>query len=210
MPYALYRRYLKRAFDVAASALALVALAVPLLVIAWAIRRADGGPVLFADTRIGRGGRTFTCLKFRTMHVNAQQMLAQWQRTNDPLWHAYLAGNNKLKDDPRITGIGRWLRQSSLDELPQLLNVLRGEMSLVGPRPAYRRELDHYDAVSAAAYGRLTPGITGLWQVSGRSNTTFADRMALDCRYERELSPWLDARILWRTVWVVLRRDRAY
>jgi lipopolysaccharide/colanic/teichoic acid biosynthesis glycosyltransferase len=210
MPYTFYRRHFKRAFDVVASVLALTVLAVPLLVIAWAIRRADGGPALFADTRIGRSGQTFACLKFRTMRVDAQQMLAQWQRTNDPLWRAYVAGNNKLKDDPRITGIGRWLRRSSLDELPQLLNVLRGEMSLVGPRPAYRRELDQYDAISAAAYGRLAPGITGLWQVSGRSNTTFADRMTLDCRYERELSLWLDARILWRTVWVVLRRDGAY
>jgi lipopolysaccharide/colanic/teichoic acid biosynthesis glycosyltransferase len=203
-------RYSKKLLDVAGAALALVALAVPMLVIAWAIRRDGTGPALFAHTRVGRGGRPFRCLKFRTMRCDAQEILERWRRTNDPLWHAFVAGNHKLENDPRVTAIGRWLRKTSLDELPQLFNVLRGQMSLVGPRPVTAAELPQYGEEGSRAYLALTPGITGLWQVSGRSDTTFAERVALDLRYGRECSFALDARILVRTVGVVLGRRGAF
>lgn len=203
-------RYPKRLFDVVGAAIALAALAAPMLVIAWAIRRDGTGPALFAHVRVGRDGREFRCLKFRTMRCDAEEVLQRWQRTDDPLWHAFVAGNYKLERDPRVTPIGRWLRGTSLDELPQLFNVLRGQMSLVGPRPVTAAELAQYGKEGLRAYLSLTPGMTGLWQVSGRSDTTFARRVALDLQYREQCSFALDVCILLRTVRVVLGRRGAF
>ncbi len=204
------RNYLKRTLDVCLSLLALTLLAVPVLGLAVFIRLDGTGPALFRHERVGRGGKTFRCLKLRTMRADAQQVLARWREENDPLWQAFVDGNYKLENDPRITPIGRWLRESSLDELPQFWNVLRGEMSLVGPRPITRAEFEQYGPEGQCAYAALRPGITGLWQVNGRSSTSFEERVALDLRYSRERTTLLDARILLQTVWVVLGRKGAH
>ncbi|GGB67103.1 exopolysaccharide biosynthesis polyprenyl glycosylphosphotransferase [Glycocaulis alkaliphilus] len=187
----------KRAFDLAASAFALLLLAPAMLAFAWAIRR-DGGPALFVQPRVGKDGQTFGCLKFRTMWVDAEDKLAS-VLDQDPeraaQWNTY----KKLDNDPRITGVGHWLRKFSLDELPQLINVFRGDMSLVGPRPMTLDQQADY-GLSLSAYVRMRPGITGLWQVNGRNATSFAERARLDDWYARNWSLWRDAVILVRTV----------
>lgn len=177
-----------------------------ILAIAWLIGR-DGGAVTFAHYRVGCRGRLFRCLKFRTMRADAEQALqeilerspalcAEWQR------------DHKLAEDPRVTALGRWLRRSSLDELPQLLNVLRGEMALVGPRPITVAELRRYGA-ARWHYLSVLPGMTGLWQVSGRNRTSYERRVQLDELYVKTRSIWLDLRILAKTIVVVLTRDGA-
>ena len=190
------------------AALLLLALLSPLLVtIAVLIWRRDGAPVLFAHYRVGRDGKLFRCMKFRSMLRNSEQVLADLLR-DDPQARAEWARDQKLANDPRITGIGHFLRRSSLDELPQLLNVLRGEMSLVGPRPVTVGELTRYRQVRWH-YLSVRPGITGLWQVSGRNNTSYDERVALDRRYVEQRSLWLDLGILLRTVRVVALREGA-
>lgn len=198
----------KRSLDIVVSGMALVVLA-PLLLIIMAIVAADGGPAIFGHARIGRGGRSFRCLKFRSMVPNAAEVLAQLLQ-NDPEAARLWATSRKLPRDPRVTRIGRFLRATSLDELPQLFNVLRGEMSLVGPRPVVQEELDQHYGVAAASYLMVRPGITGLWQISGRSDTSYTERVALDCRYVREFSFWRDLKILFKTVPAVLFSRGAY
>ena len=189
-------------------ALVLLVLLAPLmLVIATLIARRDGMPVLFAHYRVGRNGKLFRCMKFRSMLRNSEQVLADLLR-DDPQARAEWARDQKLTDDPRITPIGHFLRRSSLDELPQLLNVLRGEMSLVGPRPITVAELTRYGSVRWH-YLSVRPGITGLWQVSGRNNTTYEERVALDQRYVEQRSVLGDVAILFRTVRVVVLREGA-
>lgn len=175
--------------------------------VAWRIWRHDGTPVLFAHYRVGRNGRLFRCLKFRTMYRGSQQILSDLL-ASDAVARAQWQRDQKLADDPRITPVGRFLRHTSLDELPQLLNVLRGEMSLVGPRPITVGELTRYGG-ARWHYLSVTPGMTGLWQVSGRNRTSYARRVALDQRYVEQRSLAMDLRILLRTVGVVLRRDGA-
>ena len=193
----------KRAMD-ATAAFVLLALLAPLLaVIAFAIRL-QGGPVLYGHRRLGRGLREFRCLKFRTMRTDGDEVLARLL-DSDPEARREWRETRKLRDDPRVTRLGRLLRRTSLDELPQLINVLRGEMSLVGPRPVVREELDEHYGAAAAAYALVRPGITGLWQVSGRSDTTYRTRVALDTEYVATMSLANDAMILLRTVGVVLR-----
>ncbi|WP_431269938.1 sugar transferase [Dankookia sp. P2] len=166
-----------------------------MLVVAFVIRR-DGGPAVFRHTRIGLGGRPFPCLKFRSMVMDADQRLAALLAA-DPAAAEEWATRRKLPRDPRITRIGAFLRRTSLDELPQLFNVLRGEMSLVGPRPVVQEELDlHYSPAAAAAYCEMRPGVTGLWQISGRSDTTYVERVTLDTRYVRGWSLLFDIKIL--------------
>jgi exopolysaccharide production protein ExoY len=190
------------------AALLLLVLLSPLLIaIAVLIWQRDGAPVLFAHYRVGRDGQLFRCLKFRSMLRNSEQVLADLLR-DDPQARAEWARDQKLANDPRITGIGHFLRRSSLDELPQLLNVLRGEMSLVGPRPVTVGELTRYRQVRWH-YLSVRPGITGLWQVSGRNNTSYDERVALDQRYVEQRSLWLDLGILLRTVRVVALREGA-
>ncbi|HTH17763.1 MAG TPA: exopolysaccharide biosynthesis polyprenyl glycosylphosphotransferase [Magnetospirillum sp.] len=197
----------KRLFDVVAASSLLVLLA-PLMLVLAAMVRIDGGPALFGHNRVGRGGRSFRCLKFRTMAVNAEQVLND-MLAKDPALAAEWHQNHKLKDDPRVTRIGVWLRSSSLDELPQLFNVLRGDMSLVGPRPVTVVELDRY-AEDRDYYLAVRPGITGLWQVSGRSDVHYGRRTRLDAWYVRNWSIAHDLVILARTVLVVIRGSGAY
>ena len=197
-------RLMKRVLDLLVATLVLLCLSPLFLVCALLVRRSSAGPVLFRQRRVGQHGREFTCLKFRSMYSDA-----------DPAPHqAYVAamikgeaagygeGDErlyKLVDDPRVTPIGRWLRRTSLDELPQLSNVLRGEMSLVGPRPPIPYELENYDARHLARLA-VKPGITGLWQVSGRSRTSFEDMVRLDLEYIQHPSILFDCLILVRTI----------
>jgi Undecaprenyl-phosphate galactose phosphotransferase WbaP len=200
-------RALKLAFDLtAASALAL-SLSPVFLVFALLIMR-DGGSVVYRHRRIGRGGRAFDCLKFRTMAPDAERRL-QVLLAIDPQAAAEWRETRKLKNDPRVTPIGGFLRAASLDELPQLFNVLRGEMSLVGPRPITADELALYGR-DASYYLETRPGITGLWQVSGRNEISYDERVRLDVWYVKNWTLWHDVAILARTLPVVWRRVGAY
>ena len=190
-----------------AALLLLLALIPLLLIVAAMIWRTDGAPILFAHYRVGYGGRLFRCMKFRTMRRDSDKVLAQLLK-DDPDARAEWKRDQKLTNDPRITPIGRFLRNTSLDELPQLLNVLRGDMNLVGPRPITVEELTRYGAVRWH-YLSVPPGITGLWQVSGRNNTTYEERVALDARYVEQRSGWGDLAILAKTVRVVITKEGA-
>ena len=198
----------KRALDIVGAGLGLVVLAPFFLIMAMMVR-ADGGPAFFAHQRVGRGGKLFGCLKFRSMVIDSQARLEDLL-ANDPSARAEWDATRKLKNDPRITRIGRFLRSTSLDELPQLINVLRGEMSLVGPRPVQEAEIDRYYGASAAHYMAVRPGITGLWQVSGRSETSYESRVALDVAYVSRPSLLADIAILLRTPVAVLSRRGAH
>ena len=195
------RHLVKTVIDFVGAGVGLLLLAPFLLVIALAIRLSSPGPALFRQARIGRGGQTFQVLKFRTMYCDAEARLGELRNDADGLLF-------KVRDDPRITPFGRWLRRTSIDELPQLGNVLLGQMSLVGPRPLPVRDCD----VIGHARRRLLvrPGITGLWQVSGRSDVTWEEAVRLDLNYVENWSVSLDLLILLRTVNVVLRRRGAY
>ena len=180
-------RILKRALDLSVAALCLVVAAIVLILVALAIWLTDGGPVIYRHRRVGRGGAAFDCLKFRTMARDADRALAA-HLARSPAARAEWAATRKLRADPRILGrLGRFLRRTSLDELPQLFNVLRGEMSLVGPRPIVREELVHYGGQSRW-YLAVRPGVTGPWQVGGRSDTSYATRVRLDVQYARNPS----------------------
>jgi exopolysaccharide production protein ExoY len=198
----------KRVFDIIVASLALIFLSPAFLTIALIIKLADGGPIFFRHMRIGRQGSRFECLKFRTMAVNSDERLAQLLAM-DPRAAEEWQETQKLRTDPRITNIGVFLRKSSFDELPQLWNVLRGDMSIIGPRPITRSELNRYGR-DRRFYLLVRPGITGLWQVSGRSNTTYERRVHLDREYLEEWS-WLgEFWILLMTIPAVFRTDEAY
>jgi len=194
---------LKNVLDRIISALALVALLPLFLFVSLLIRLSDRGPAFFRQSRVGREGKVFKVVKFRTMYPNAEERLAQLVDQNESDGLLF-----KIKDDPRITPIGRFLRSTSLDELPQLINVLRGEMSLVGPRPLPADDGDFLGDVRRRLL--VKPGITGLWQVSGRSETSWDDAVRLDLYYVDNWSLAFDMVIMWRTVGVVLRRRGAY
>ena len=198
----------KRALDIIGAGVGLVLLAPFFLIVALMVR-ADGGPAFFAHQRVGRGGKLFGCLKFRSMVIDSQARL-ETLLANDPAARAEWEATRKLKNDPRITPIGRFLRSTSLDELPQVINVLRGEMSLVGPRPVPEAEIIRYYGASAAHYMAVRPGITGLWQVSGRSETSYESRVALDVSYVSRPSLLADISILLRTPVAVLSRRGAH
>jgi len=198
----------KRALDILGAG-ALLLLALPVFLVIAALVRMDGGRVFYAHERIGRGGRAFGCLKFRSMVADADKRLAALLE-RDPAARAEWDSTRKLKADPRVTWVGRFLRASSLDELPQLVNVLRGDMSLVGPRPVQASELAAYYGHAAQHYMAVRPGITGPWQISGRSDTSYAQRVALDVAYVTRPSLINDIRILLRTPMAVLARRGAY
>jgi len=201
-------RLTKRAMDYAL-ALAGGALILPwIAIVALLVKFGSRGPVFYGHGRIGEGGRSFRAWKFRTMVENADEILEQCLQADREL-QAEWDANQKLKADPRVTRIGKFLRQTSLDELPQLWNVLRGEMSLVGPRPIVWHEVEKY-ADDFDLYQKVRPGITGLWQVSGRSETTYDERVGMDVHYVRNWSVWLDVYLLAKTVAVVLRKQGAY
>lgn len=200
-------RAAKRAFDIIIATTVLLAATVPMLVIALLVR-IDGGPAIFGHARVGKGGRMFDCLKFRSMRVDAQEQLDALLAA-DPVARQEWDSTRKLKNDPRITCVGSIIRKTGLDELPQLVNVIRGDMSLVGPRPVTVSEMEQYGEVGER-YKRVRPGITGLWQVSGRNDTTYAQRVSLDAWYVANWSPWHDLVILLKTVPAVLFRRGAY
>ena len=198
----------KRVIDIAI-ALSGILLLAPLLIICFvATVITSPGPALFRHRRVGFNGKHFDCLKFRTMVTDAPERLRQLLE-RDSLAAAEWTANRKLRSDPRVTAIGAILRKSSLDELPQLFNVLRGDMSIVGPRPVTDEELLRY-ASSIGAYLACRPGITGLWQVSGRSKTTYNKRVACDTFYARNWSMALDAKILIVTIPSLMLSDSAY
>jgi Undecaprenyl-phosphate galactose phosphotransferase WbaP len=201
-------RAAKRMIDLSLCLLFSPVLLVLMAAIAVLVALESGFPILYSQKRLGRMGREFHIWKFRTMVHNASQTL---ERTlaSDPELRAEWLANHKLRRDPRITKIGRILRRTSLDELPQIWNVLRGEMSLVGPRPIVGAEIARYKE-AYSRYIKTTPGVTGLWQVSGRSRTTYAERVAFDSFYVRNWSVWLDIYLLARTVSVIFTGDGAY
>lgn len=181
----------------------------PLFVLLGILIRLDSpGKIFYAQTRLGYKGKPFRMLKFRTMVQNADEVLADYLENHSEA-SAEWEQNHKLKKDPRVTSVGRFLRQTSLDELPQLWNVLKGEMSLVGPRPIVAEEIENYGQ-SYETYKKVKPGMTGLWQVSGRSDTTYENRVLLDEYYVRHWSIWLDFYILMRTLWTVVSKRGAY
>lgn len=208
----------KRVIDIIGSALALVLLAPVFLIAALAIRLNSKGSVLFKQTRVGHHGIPFTFLKFRSMYVNNdhgihKEYVSRFISGEDGVTHR--DGNNrdvvyKITFDPRVTPVGRLLRKTSLDELPQLFNVLKGEMSLVGPRPPLGYEFERYDTWHRRRVLEAKPGITGLWQVNGRSRTSFDDMVRLDLRYATRWSLWLDLKILMQTPGAVFSGDGAY
>ena len=209
-----WSRALKRGLDVIGALALLVALSPVMLVAAAAVRMSSPGPVIYKQTRLGRRGVPFTFYKFRSMVVNNDDRLhreyvqslikGKLQEINQgdaerPLY--------KIKGDPRITPVGHLIRKSSIDELPQLFNVLKGDMSLVGPRPPLPYETERYESWHMRRILEVNPGITGLWQVEGRNRVTFDEMVRLDLRYVREWSLWLDIKILFKTVFAVLRFD---
>lgn len=197
----------KLALDKGFAVAALVLLAPFILVVAILLKAREGGPIIFAHTRLGKNGEPFRCLKFRTMLPDAESRLEAFLAADPDARHEW-ESLRKLTNDPRVTCLGRFLRKSSLDELPQFWNVLRGEMSIVGPRPITDDEAVFYGN-RFGAYLAVRPGITGLWQVSGRSDTSYTERVALDVQYVRGRSFLLDCRIILRTVVVVFTQSGA-
>ena len=191
----------KRLLDVTGSVVG-IALSLPvLLIVPLAVKLDSPGPVFFRQKRVGRGGKTFTFLKFRSMRSNNdpaihREFVTRLINGEDPNAEKGKKGVFKIQDDPRVTRVGKFIRKTSLDELPQFFNVLMGDMSLVGPRPPIPYEVDSYDLWHRRRVTDVKPGITGLWQVEGRSSTTFADMVRLDLKYIREWSLWLDIKIL--------------
>ncbi|CAI1749065.1 Putative colanic biosynthesis UDP-glucose lipid carrier transferase [Serratia liquefaciens] len=200
-------RFIKRCFDIVGSSVIMFILAPVLLFLAYKVSR-DGGKSIYGHERIGHNGVKFKCLKFRSMVTNSQEVLKNLLE-NDPEARIEWEKDFKLKNDPRITKIGAFIRKTSLDELPQLWNVFRGEMSLVGPRPVVEAELERY-AGDVDYYLMAKPGMTGLWQVSGRNDIDYGTRVYFDAWYVKNWALWNDIAILFKTVAVVLKRDGAY
>jgi len=201
-------KIIKRCLDIVGSGSLLLLLMPVFLMVAIAIKLNSRGNVVFGHRRYGKDGKAFQALKFRTMVTDADRILKTYLERHPELMQEWQR-DHKLKGDPRITGVGRWLRRYSLDELPQLVNILLGQMSLVGPRPIVKSEIDRY-ADSYDLYTRVPPGLTGLWQVSGRNNTTYDQRVAFDEYYIRNWSIWMDLYILARTFQAVLFAHGAY
>ncbi len=194
----------KRAIDIVASLLSLILLMPLLAAIVACVRLSGPGPILFKQKRLGRNGKLFWCYKFRTMVPDAESQLSR-----SPDLIALFRENYKIKFDPRVTRVGAVLRRTSLDEFPQLWNVLRGDMSLIGPRPIVETEIDKY-GVHAGRLLTVKPGLGGIWQVNGRSNTSYADRVAMDMRYIEIRSLALDLKLMILTAMVVIRGKGAY
>ncbi len=198
----------KRAFDIAGAAAGIIILSPLFILIALLVKLSDGGSIFYGHRRIGRGGRLFRCLKFRTMVPDGDAVMAVHFRDN-PDAKAEWEATRKLKDDPRVTRVGGVLRKLSLDELPQIINILLGDMSIVGPRPVVRDELDYYGK-AAVFYLKSRPGLTGLWQVSGRNDTSYRARVAMDCVYAARRNAVMDFKIMVATVPAVLLSRGSY
>jgi lipopolysaccharide/colanic/teichoic acid biosynthesis glycosyltransferase len=206
-----YQVLLKRAADLFLGTLAVTLFSPVMCAIALLIKTTSKGPVLFRQERIGWGGRPFTFLKFRSMRTDCDERIhLEFVTSFITAQGAVSSGVYKITNDPRITPVGKFLRKTSLDELPQLINVLRGEMSLVGPRPPIAYEFALYSKSLQTSITQVLPGITGLWQVEGRSRSTFKEMMEMNIEYVHKWSFWLDLQILWRTVLVVMTFRGAY
>lgn len=200
-------KFLKTLVDYTATILGGAVLLLPMLYVAHRIKKDSPGDAMYNAERIGKDGKLFKCYKFRSMYTNGDEILEQYLKENPDKkveWETY----HKLDDDPRVTPIGKFIRKTSIDELPQLLNVLEGHMSLVGPRPYLPREADEMgDALSTIVL--VKPGITGHWQVNGRSNVDFTNRLKMDCWYVHNRSFWMDIMLLFKTISVVLNKKGA-
>lgn len=203
----LFWNTIKTVMDKLAAFCGLVVLSPLFLFIIYKIRK-DGGPAFYGHVRVGKDGKPFKCWKFRSMILNSAEVLEELLK-NDPAAREEWERDFKLREDPRITKIGAFLRKSSLDELPQLWNVLKGEMSLVGPRPVIEDERKYYGE-KWAEYLSVKPGMTGLWQVSGRNDTTYDERVEMDADYVHNWSLWSDFTIIFKTIFVVLDHRGAY
>ncbi|MBS5037699.1 MAG: sugar transferase, partial [Fusobacterium sp.] len=203
-------KFLKRSFDIAAGIAGCIVLGILYLIVAPKIKK-DGGKAIFYHNRIGRDLKPFKMYKFRSMYVNAEERLQELLSKDEKLREEFYK-NFKLKDDPRITEIGHFLRKTSLDEFPQFLNVIKGEMSFVGPRPVVQKELDlYYGAENSKKIFTVKPGITGMWQANGRSDIeNYDERIALDLYYIRNWSLWLDIIITIKTIKNVISKKGAY
>jgi hypothetical protein len=198
----------KRVVDATVAGLALLLL-LPFMLPIMLWIKLDGGPIFYGHTRVGKGHKLFKCWKLRSMVCDSDQLLATYLQQN-PQAAAMWTHSRKLPHDPRVTGVGKWLRKTSLDELPQLWNVIRGDMAIVGPRPVTSAELTEYYHFYADCYTSVRPGITGLWQVSGRSKTSYDQRVMLDVKYAHAHNFQMDLAILWKTPRAVLMRSGAY
>ncbi|SLN51183.1 Undecaprenyl phosphate N,N'-diacetylbacillosamine 1-phosphate transferase [Aquimixticola soesokkakensis] len=202
--FSLYADGAKRVLDVM-FAIALMPILLPVIVLLWAMVRLDGGAGFYSQKRVGKDGKVFNCLKLRTMVLNAEKVLEDLC-ASDPEVAAEWERDQKLRNDPRITRVGKFLRATSLDELPQFFNVLRGDMSFVGPRPFMVSQQMLYVAAGGRAYFRMRPGITGAWQIDGRGVSTFADRVGYDESYYDKLSFLTDTKYMLATVKIVAKR----
>ncbi|VAX34010.1 Undecaprenyl-phosphate galactosephosphotransferase, partial [hydrothermal vent metagenome] len=209
--------FLKRTTDIIGGLLGILLFSPFFIILPLLVKFTSEGPVFFRQERVGRYGKKFTFLKFRSMHINSDPAIhKEYTRKlisgQQDAKGADGEGNcsYKIKDDPRVTPIGRFLRKSSMDELPQFFNVLKGEMSLVGPRPPIPYELESYDIWHRRRLLEIKPGITGIWQVHGRSSTTFDEMVRMDIKYIREWSIWMDIKLLLKTPWVILTGKGAY
>ena len=197
-----FYKIIKTIFDLIFSLIILIIGFPIFILIALLIKLSSRGPIFFLQERIGKNNKTFNCIKFRTMHSEAEDILENLITNNENLRKEF-EESHKLKNDPRITNIGKFLRKTSLDEIPQFLNVIKMEMSIIGPRPIVKNEIKKY----GKSYNRvisINPGITGLWQVSGRNNLSYKRRVALDCLYVDNINPIIDLRILIRTIGVII------
>lgn len=195
--------FLKRTIDILCSLIGLIILSPLLLIVAIAIRIESKGPIIFAQERVGLNGNTFNMYKFRSMVANAEELkekLTAKNEMNGPMF--------KMKEDPRVTKIGKFIRKTSIDELPQLFNVLRGEMSLVGPRPSLPKEVEHFEPWMLTRL-KVKPGLTCYWQVSGRNDIGFIDWMKLDVKYAREKNILIDLKLIFKTFFVLFGDEHA-
>jgi exopolysaccharide production protein ExoY len=206
----LLERAVKRLFDLASVVVILVLFWWAIIAVAIAVRLTTGSPIIYGHKRVGRDGREFKCYKFRSMVPNADEVLAHLLATDAGAREEW-ARDFKLKDDPRVTRVGRFIRKSSFDEFPQLWNVLVNDMSIVGPRPVVRKELEtYYTGACKAHYVSVKPGLTGLWQVSGRNDMEYVERVELDRCYVAGWGLWSDFMIVMRTVGVMVGKRGAY
>lgn len=199
-----YTTNFKRFLDLAIC-ISILPAVLPILGILWVVAKLDGGPGFFGHQRVGRNNKLFNCLKIRSMRQDSQTYLAKYLADN-PNARAEWEENQKLKHDPRISKFGNFIRKTSLDELPQIFNVLAGDMSLVGPRPITEEELKRYGS-NVSAYLAMKPGITGIWQTSGRSNVSYDERVEMDVTYSKTVSFWTDIKIMFLTAKTLVTKD---
>ena len=199
----IYRGF-KRIVDIILGCIGLVLLSPVFLILAICIKIDSKGPVIFAHKRIGKNGKEFNMYKFRSMYENAEEMIENFNEEQKREWQE----NFKLENDPRITKVGKFLRKTSLDELPQIVNIIKGDLSIIGPRPIVDEELEKYGE-NKEKFLSITPGLTGYWQANGRSNTTYEERMQMELYYIDNQSLWLDIKIFFKTIVSVLKKEGA-